>query len=204
LFIDFDSGDLLTLTGTAEVVWDGDKLKAFDGAERAWRFRIESGWRLRDALPLRWAFRDLSPHSAITGTWVEAEARRQAQRLAQTWRPYQVTHIVDESRVIRSFHLAPADGLAVPTFLAGQHLPIRLKTAAGEELHRTYTISQAPGDEGLRLSVKREGVASSTPNPPRGGPPTVKCCCAAPYPRQAAANTSNWTCEMAGPDRRIA
>lgn len=59
LFIDFDTGDLLTLTGTAEVVWDGDELKAFDGAERGWRFRMDGGWRLREALPLRWAFRDL-------------------------------------------------------------------------------------------------------------------------------------------------
>lgn len=61
LFVDFETGDLLTLTGTAEVVWGGDELNAFDGAERAWRFRIEAGWRLRDALPLRWAFRRTSP-----------------------------------------------------------------------------------------------------------------------------------------------
>ena len=160
LFIDFDSGDLLTLTGTAEVVWDSEELKAFDGAERAWRFRLESGWRLRDALPLRWAFRDLSPNSVITGTWAEAEAKREVQRLAQTWRPYRVTRIVDESAVIRSFHLLPADGRAVPPFQAGQHLPIRLKAVTGEELHRTYTISQAPSDEALRLSIKREGAAS--------------------------------------------
>jgi uncharacterized protein len=161
LFIDFETGDLLTLTGTAEVVWGGDELKAIDGAERAWRFRVEAGWRLREALPLRWAFRELSPNSAITGTWAEAQARREAERLAQTWRPYKVTRVVDESRVIRSFHLAPADGHAVPRFEAGQHLPIRLKTRAGDELRRTYTISQAPSDEGLRLSVKREGPASS-------------------------------------------
>jgi len=161
LFIDFDTGDLLTLTGTAEVVWGGDALQAFDGAERAWRFRLEAGWRLRDALPLRWAFRDFSPHSILTGTWAEAEARREALGLAQTWRPYRVTRIVDESHVIRSFHLAPADGHAVPPFQAGQHLPIRLKTNTGDTLHRTYTISQAPSDEGLRLSIKREGVASS-------------------------------------------
>jgi hypothetical protein len=161
LFIDFDTGDLLTLTGTAEVVWGGDELKAFDGAERAWRFRIDAGWRLRDALPLRWAFRDLSPNSAITGTWAEAEARREAQRLAQTWRPYRVTRIVDESRVIRSFHLQPDDGHAVPAFEAGQHLPIRLRPAGAAPLQRTYTISHAPGDDGLRLSVKREGAASS-------------------------------------------
>jgi ferredoxin-NADP reductase/predicted pyridoxine 5'-phosphate oxidase superfamily flavin-nucleotide-binding protein len=161
LFIDFDTGDLLTLTGTAEVVWGGDELKAFDGAERAWRFRVESGWRLREALPLRWAFRDWSPNSLITGTWSEAEARREVERLAQTWRPWRVSRVVVESTVIRSFHLMPADGHAVPPFQAGQHLPIRLKTAAGEELRRTYTISQAPSDEGLRLSIKREGAASS-------------------------------------------
>ncbi len=161
LFIDFESGDLLTLTGTAEVVWSGDELKAFDGAERAWRFRVEAGWRLREALPIRWAFRDYSPNTTLTGTWAEAEARREAQRLAQTWRPYRVTRVVDESAVIRSFHLAPADGHAVPPYQAGQHLPIRLKTVTGEELHRTYTISQAPSDEGLRLSIKREGAASS-------------------------------------------
>lgn len=161
LFIDFNSGDLLTLTGTAEVVWGGEDLKAFDGAERAWRFRVDSGRRLRDALPLRWAFRDWSPNSLITGTWTEAEARRLAERLAQTWRPWRVSRVVDESKVIRSFHLMPADGHAVPPFQAGQHLPMRMKTIAGEELHRTYTISQAPSDEGMRLSIKREGVASS-------------------------------------------
>jgi ferredoxin-NADP reductase/predicted pyridoxine 5'-phosphate oxidase superfamily flavin-nucleotide-binding protein len=161
LFIDFERGDLLMLTGTTEVVWDGEALKAFDGAERAWRLRITAGWRLRDALPLRWRFRDLSPHSAITGTWAPAAARRAAAPLASTWRPYRVTRVVDESQVIRSFHLSPADGHAVPPFQAGQHLPIRLKTADGEELRRTYTISQAPGDAGLRLSIKREGRASS-------------------------------------------
>jgi ferredoxin-NADP reductase/predicted pyridoxine 5'-phosphate oxidase superfamily flavin-nucleotide-binding protein len=160
LFIDFDTGDLLTLTGTAEVVWGGDELQAFDGAERAWRFRVEAGWRLRDALPLRWAFRELSPHSALTGTWVEADAKREVQQLAQTWRPYRVSRVVDESSVIRSFHLTPDDGHAVPAFSAGQHLPIRLKSAAGDEWRRTYTISQAPSDDGLRLSVKREGAAS--------------------------------------------
>ena len=161
LFIDFDTGDLLTLTGTAEVVWGGDELNAFDGAERAWRLRVEAGWRLRDALPLRWALREESPNSLLTGTWAEAAARREVQRLAQTWRPYRVSRIVDESSVIRSFHLMPADGHALPAFEAGQHLPIRLTTAGGQALHRTYTISQAPSDDGLRLSVKREGAASS-------------------------------------------
>lgn len=162
IFIDFATGDLLTLTGRAEVVWDGPELRALEGAERAWRFHIEAGWRLTAALPLRWRFRDWSPNSLITGTWDEAARRLEVQRLAQIWRPYRVTGLVDESSVIRSFHLEPADGLAQPAFEAGQYLPIRLHPGGGAApLQRTYTLSGAPGDAGLRISVKREGVASS-------------------------------------------
>ncbi|MFN0313833.1 MAG: pyridoxamine 5'-phosphate oxidase family protein [Burkholderiales bacterium] len=162
LFIDFDRGDLLTLTGRAEVVWDGDELKAFDGAERAWRFHLDEAHWLRDALPLRWRFRDWSPNSLITGRWDEAAAKLQARQLAQTWRPYRVTRTVDESSMIRSFHLEPADDGAVPAFEAGQYLPIRLALPDGAApLQRTYTISSAPGDAGLRLSIKRAGAAST-------------------------------------------
>lgn len=162
LFIDFERGDLLSLTGCAELVWDGDELKAFDGAERAWRFHLDEAHWLRDTLPLRWRFRDWSPNSLITGRWDEAAAKLHARQLAQTWRPYRVTRVVDESSVIRSFHLEPADGLAVPSFDAGQYLPIRLVLPVGAKpLQRTYTISSAPGDAGLRLSVKRQGAAST-------------------------------------------
>lgn len=162
LFIDFVSGDLLTLTGRAEVLWDAPEVQTFDGAERAWRFHIEAGWRFADALPLRWRFRDWSPNSLMTGNWEEAARRLDVQRLAQTWRPYRVTQVVDESRVIRSFHLEPADGLAQPSFGAGQYLPIRLQPGGDSpSLQRTYTISSAPSDPGLRISVKRDGTASA-------------------------------------------
>src|SRR5258708_4915933 len=33
LFVDFDRGDLLQITGTAEIVWDGPEVRAFQGAE---------------------------------------------------------------------------------------------------------------------------------------------------------------------------
>lgn len=63
LFIDFERGDLLTLTGRAEIVWDGPELAALDNAERAWRFQLDEGYWLRDALPLRWRFRDWAPQN---------------------------------------------------------------------------------------------------------------------------------------------
>lgn len=56
LFADFENGDLLMLTGTVEIIWDGPEVAAFDGADRAWRFALSQGRRLRDALPLRWSF----------------------------------------------------------------------------------------------------------------------------------------------------
>jgi predicted pyridoxine 5'-phosphate oxidase superfamily flavin-nucleotide-binding protein len=64
LFIDFERGDLLTLTGRTEIVWDGPEVAALDRAERAWRFRLDEGWWLRDALPLRWRLRDWAPQNA--------------------------------------------------------------------------------------------------------------------------------------------
>ena len=54
LFIDFDTGDLLTLTGHAQLLWDGPEVAALDGAQRALRFRLQEGWRLPQALPMRW------------------------------------------------------------------------------------------------------------------------------------------------------
>lgn len=42
LFVDFETGRLLQLQGTAEIAWDEH---ALPGAERTWRFRVERGWR---------------------------------------------------------------------------------------------------------------------------------------------------------------
>ena len=33
-------------------------------AQRAWRLHLDEGWWLRDALPLRWNFRDWAPQNA--------------------------------------------------------------------------------------------------------------------------------------------
>lgn len=53
LFVDFDSGDLLSLTGHAEVLWSGPAVQALPGAQRACRFHLQAGWRLPRALPWR-------------------------------------------------------------------------------------------------------------------------------------------------------
>lgn len=74
LFIDFENGDLLYLTGRCEVVWDGPELQSFDGAERLMRFRLEEFVQIERALPYSWQFREFSPVLDQTGEWRNAES----------------------------------------------------------------------------------------------------------------------------------
>jgi len=69
---DFRTGDVLSLTGTARVIWDGPEVEAFEGAERLLRFEVESGWFLERALPLRFEGVVPSPDLVETGIWAEA------------------------------------------------------------------------------------------------------------------------------------
>ena len=64
LFIDYDSGDLLQLTGRAEIVWDATELQAFEGAQRLLRLEVEAGQWIRGALPLRWSAPQFAPQFA--------------------------------------------------------------------------------------------------------------------------------------------
>lgn len=73
LFIDFETGDLLHVAVSAEVVLEGEELTAFEGAERLLRMRVVSALHRRAALPLRWGRAELSPFLAGTGTWAEAQ-----------------------------------------------------------------------------------------------------------------------------------
>ncbi len=69
LFVDFDTGELLHLSATAEIVTDGPEVAAFEGAERMMRFHVTRALRRQAALPLRWGEAALSPHLAGTGRW---------------------------------------------------------------------------------------------------------------------------------------
>ncbi|MGO4842760.1 hypothetical protein AB4144_61865, partial [Rhizobiaceae sp. 2RAB30] len=62
-----------------------------------------------------------------------------------------------ESAVITSFHLRPVDGGDVPGFVPGQHVAIEVvMPGADEPLRRVYSLSNRPGENLLRISVKRE------------------------------------------------
>lgn len=69
LFIDFDNGDLLYLTGQASIVWDGPEVEGFEGAERLIRLRVSHWRRVASSLPLRFRFGEYSPFLEHTGSW---------------------------------------------------------------------------------------------------------------------------------------
>jgi uncharacterized protein len=76
LFVDFETGDLLQLQGTAQVDWSGAAAEQLTGAERLWRFHVARGWRRKAASPLRWSFVDYSRTTVQTGIWSSAQAYR--------------------------------------------------------------------------------------------------------------------------------
>lgn len=74
VFVDFASGGLLQMSGTAALLGEAEAaadLAAFQGAERLWQFTPQRMVRRAHALPLRWFAHDngASPASLRTGAW---------------------------------------------------------------------------------------------------------------------------------------
>jgi nitric oxide dioxygenase len=74
------------------------------------------------------------------------------------WRDFVVERVVDESSIIRSFTLVPADGGVVVRHRPGQYLGFALDAPGIGTLRRTYSISCAPNDRAYRITVKREAA----------------------------------------------
>lgn len=69
VFADFETGDVLQISGSAEIVFDSPEIEAFKGADRLWRVTPERVVRRNDALALRWSFEEYSPYLSRTGSW---------------------------------------------------------------------------------------------------------------------------------------
>lgn len=78
VFVDFENGDVLQLTGDAQVCLDDPQTGAFQGAERLWSVKPRKIVLRRAALGLRWKFRDAgwSPNVLKTGDWAQAVGAR--------------------------------------------------------------------------------------------------------------------------------
>ncbi|HJV40871.1 pyridoxamine 5'-phosphate oxidase family protein [Caulobacter sp.] len=158
VFPDFETGDLLHLAVTAEIIWEGPEVDAYAGAERLLRLTVARMARVPASLPMRARGEaGLSPFLEQTGAW---SPQRKGDWAARDYKSLRVTRIVDETPLVRSLWLERADGAAPPSFKPGQFLTVRLPDAPGR-LVRTYTLSDAPDGRAYRLSIKRQGAAST-------------------------------------------
>jgi uncharacterized protein len=60
LFVDFENGSTLQLTGRAEIIWDAERIAAYVGAERLVEFTVDQVIEVAGATPLRGHLREYS------------------------------------------------------------------------------------------------------------------------------------------------
>lgn len=139
VFVDFERGNLLQLTGLATIEWKATDLERFPGARRMIAFELDEAVEVEGALPLRW--------DAPTGSV----------------RSLRVVEKLRESEDVTSFVFESRDGGPLPDFSAGQHLPLEIEIPGQSSVaSRTYSLSNAPGAGRYRITVKRhpQGLVS--------------------------------------------
>lgn len=91
---------------------------------------------------------------------IEKEMYDEAKQQPGGWegfRNFVVDRKVQESDVITSFYLKPEDGKEIASYQAGQYITVKVKPEDQTYTHmRHYSLSDAPGKEYYRISVKRE------------------------------------------------
>ncbi|WP_241578296.1 NO-inducible flavohemoprotein [Rosenbergiella nectarea] len=85
------------------------------------------------------------------------------------WREFTIIKKVAETAKISSIYLAPTDSLALPDYLPGQYISVRVNVPSlGYKQPRQYSLSTAPNGQFFRITVKEEmlsqepGYVSST------------------------------------------
>ncbi|KAI1151477.1 flavohemo protein [Nemania diffusa] len=81
------------------------------------------------------------------------------------WRRFKIQKKVAKSTEITSFYLRPEDGVTLPRYLPGQYISLQLYIPKlGLKQPRQYSLSDAPGGDYYRISVKKEtGKQVDTP-----------------------------------------
>ena len=105
----------------------------------------------------------------IANQFIEIEQKLYEQTRTEegNWegfREFVVNKKVKESDVITSFYLKPKDKKSICSFQPGQYLTVKMDIP-GEEYthHRHYSLSDAPGKDYYRISVKREDARNGDP-----------------------------------------
>jgi len=109
-------------------------------------------------------------YTALVGIFVNREQTIYDQQLEifgwQGFKDFKVMKREANSENITSFYLQPADGSALTPHQAGQYITVKWPLADGNSTMRNYSLSNRPGTDYFRISVKRE--PSTAPSAPQG------------------------------------
>ncbi len=73
------------------------------------------------------------------------------------YRSFVVDRKEQESDVVTSFYLKPADGQPIPDYQPGQYITVKIDHPTTPTSPRNYSLSDKPGQGYYRISVKKEG-----------------------------------------------
>ncbi len=83
----------------------------------------------------------------------------------ENYRSFVVTRKIPESESLTSFYLQAEDGKPLDLFLSGQFLPLKLNIPGQyKPVFRTYSLSDRPGLDNYRLTIKREPAPPDRPD----------------------------------------
>lgn len=101
-------------------------------------------------------------YEVISDVFIRMENRmyKTTETLPGGWagfREFVVDKKVKESDVITSFYLKPKDGNQIAAFIPGQYITVKVEIPGEKYTHlRQYSLSDSPGLDYYRISVKRE------------------------------------------------
>lgn len=152
LFVDFDSGSIIQMTGAAVVDWEHGG--QYEGATRVIKFNIDKLVRMDNVTSHRWARLDFSPYNPkISGSDDSDDSSNGEFPTAAT-----LVKVVEESEHVKTFRFVASRQIP---FLPGQYATFEfanLPGVTGSEI-RTWTLSETPnsvnGDNTLDITVKR-------------------------------------------------
>ncbi|MCL4746046.1 MAG: molybdopterin-dependent oxidoreductase [Burkholderiaceae bacterium] len=99
---------------------------------------------------------EVDPVSGATGLRSNlCEVRPISTKLAWPgWREFRIAVTKVEAAGVLSLRLEPVDGLALPDFRGGQHVPVQIPGPAGEPMVRCYSLSSSAAEGSYRIAVK--------------------------------------------------
>jgi len=162
LFVDFENGTTLQLTGRANVDWELDRVTAVPGAQRMVDVEVEETILTENALALSWLLIQPAPDlqryrtPSPRGSSSRGAGFTGCMQPEDGFFPVTVTKVVDDADRFRSFYLRPTSG-RLEAYKAGQHIRLQLPDGdRNSSIIRNYSLSSFdPAPEEYRIGVRR-------------------------------------------------